>query len=254
MALNRIAITSYLNTVPFIYGMANSCAKFSDVQFSSPNKCAEAYLNKQVDIALMPVEVITSLSDSRIITSYCIGARETVYSVILAGNQPISEITDIYLDTHSLTSVKLVQILCAELWHINPRWHRLEQLDQLDQAKEGDGFLLIGDKVFDYKTKFKYAYDLAESWHRLTGLPFVFAAWVAREGVSEDYVQQLEAAFKYGVQNIEKAIEHCGFTQKPYALDYLTQNIDFIFDNQKRKALTLFWEKGRQSYPPSQPG
>ena len=48
----------------------------------------------------------------------------------------------------------------------------------------GRARLLIGDKVVCEEPRgLPYQLDLGEAWKELTGLPFVFAAWMARAGV-----------------------------------------------------------------------
>lgn len=37
-------------------------------------------------------------------------------------------------------------------------------------------------------------------------------------------------------------------------IPYLTQNIDYIFDNQKHKALQKFWDSGIKVTPRANPG
>ena len=47
-----------------------------------------------------------------------------------------------------------------------------------------DAVLVIGDRAMRVpREPFYDVVDLGEAWHALTGLPFVFALWVAREGV-----------------------------------------------------------------------
>jgi chorismate dehydratase len=116
----------------------------------------------------------------------------------------------------------------------------------VDKPGPGDGFLLIGDKVFDYEGRFEKVWDLSVEWTAMTGLPFVFAVWVARRTVPTETLQSLESALRYGIQHIREAIAHYGHSGKPYAYDYLTRNIDQIFDDQKHKALSLYIEYGRK--------
>ena len=46
-----------------------------------------------------------------------------------------------------------------------------------------------------------------------------------------------------------------GFDRKPYdAYAYLTRNIDYLYDNQKQKALRKFWDAGLKVSPRVNPG
>ena len=55
--------------------------------------------------------------------------------------------------------------------------------------------MLIGDRgLRPAGRKFAFSWDLGEEWNRWTGLPFVFALWVARAGVEADGLAQALAA------------------------------------------------------------
>jgi chorismate dehydratase len=240
MFRGRVAAVSYLNTVPFIYGMEHADDLRAALLLSPPSGCARAFSAGLADIALVPTGALPTLDDAHIITPFCIGASGRVRTVTLMSDEPLERIERVYLDPHSMTSALLVQVLCKHHFNIAPRFVSLDDYARVDAPAAGDGFMLIGDKVFDYEGRLAHTWDLAEEWERMTGLPFVFAVWVAREGVPREAVEALEAALAYGTAHIREAIAHCGHSGKPYALDYLTRNIDYRFDEAKHRALTLF--------------
>lgn len=255
MARSKIAAVCYLNTVPFVYGINHADNFDAELFLMPPNKCAEAFADGSADVALIPVGALPTITgEYKIITTFCIGAERSVRTVVVVSDTPVNRITDLWLDSHSRTSALLAQVLCRELWGVAPEIHTLEDYTMLDRAKEGEAFLLIGDKVFANEGKFRYAYDLADEWRRLTGLPFVFAVWVAREEVEQSIVDDLEAALELGVERIYEAILEHGHADKDYAYEYLSCNIDYLFDSQKRKALELFMEKGRRFIRRGDPG
>ena len=88
----------------------------------------------------------------------------------------------------------------------------------------------------------------------MTGLSFVFAAWVARKCVPEERVAELTSALRYGVGHISQAISCYHYDDKPYAYDYLTKNIDYRFDEEKHRALKLYWTEKMKVDPPIGPG
>ena len=223
MMRNRIVAVSYLNTIPFIYGIEHAGIDlYADLLLSPPRGCASLLRDGGAEIALIPVAAVPSIPDIRIVTPFCIGASRSVRTVVLAADSPLDRLDTIYLDSHSL----------------QPR----------------TGYLIIGDKVFDHEEKFRYRYDLADAWREMTGLPFAFAAWVARSGVDDRTVERLAEALDYGVRHIPEAIACYGYGDRSYAYDYLTRNIDFVFDEQKRRATALYWQEGRKIDPPINPG
>lgn len=250
----RIAAVSYLNTVPFIYGIEHAENLRAGLLLSPPSGCAAAFNNHSADIALLPVGALLSIPDAKIITDYCIGASGPVRTVVLVSNCALHDIRRIWLDSHSITSALLTRILAANHWKITPEFSQLTDYAQVDASEAGDAFLLIGDKVFDYEGRFSKSWDLAVEWRAMTGLPFVFAVWVARATVPDSTIAALHDALGYGTAHIREAIGRYGHSGKPYAYDYLTRNIDYVFDSQKHRALSLYWDEGRKFFPRSEPG
>lgn len=254
MFRGRIAAVSYLNTVPFIYGIEHAEHLRAALLLSPPSRCATAFNTGQADIALLPSGALHTINDADIITPFCIGASGPVRTVTVMSRHPLNEIRRIHLDSHSMTSALLVKILCGGLWDISPEFVHMDDYNVAENPAEGDAFLLIGDKVFDYEGRFPYVHDLAVEWRRMTGLPFAFAVWVARRDVPAEYIRELEEALRFGTGHVREAIDYYGHSGKPYAYEYLTKNIDFDFDEQKHRALALYWEEGRKFVDHINPG
>lgn len=261
----KITAVSYLNTLPFIYGIerqvgtvssgssAENTAPCGDVLLSLqiPSECVREACSGQTDIALIPAAAIPLLPETlpvrEIITDYCIGAEGQVDSVALYSNSPLPEIHKIYLDHHSRTSVALARILAEDWWGIAPQWIDASDVEKLT-LKPGEAFVAIGDKTFDINGSYTYKYDLAEEWAKLTGgMPFVFAAWVACSERGLAYAPTLNAALRYGTEHIAEAITGTQNRSRdfdfPKAYRYLTEHIRYNLDDAKRKAMALFWEK-----------
>lgn len=251
----RIAAVSYLNTIPFIYGIEHEGNLRAELLLSPPASCAQNFIEGKADIALLPSAVVPSLKGAELLHDYCLGAAGPVRTVIVASRGPIEEAKRIFLDAHSRTSVQLTGWLAANRWNIKPEWYALEEYEQVKHPAPGDAFLLIGDKVFDYEGQFPYVYDLAEEWKAATCLPFAFAVWVARKGTPYEVTDALTSALTFGVEHTYEAILEHGFDRKPYdAYSYLTRNIDYLFDHEKHKALQKFWDSGVKVTPRVNPG
>lgn len=254
MFRGKIAAVSYLNTIPMIYGIEHTDDLCASLLLSPPSRCAKAFAEGEADIALVPVGALPDLDDFRIITSYCIGASDAVRTVTIMSNSPIEQCRVLWLDSHSRSSALLAKILCDRRWGVTPEYRQLDQYEVVDEAGANEAFLLIGDKVFDYEGRFAYSYDLALEWQTMTSLPMVFAVWVARNSVPQEVVDRLNDAIGYGVSHVREAIDYYGHSGKPYAYDYLTKNIDFLFDELKHKALELYWQEGTRFYERINPG
>ena len=250
----KIAAVSYLNTIPFIYGIEHSANFNADLQLLPPALCAEAYMEGRVDIALVPVAAIQQFKDYQIVTEYCIGASGSVRTVVMMSNEPLQSIERVWLDPHSMTSVQLAGWLAAHHWHITPKWLDISDYSQIHSPQSGDAFVLIGDKVFQHEGALTNTWDLSSEWLTATKLPFAFAVWIARKGTDLGIIEELQQALTFGIEHTWEAIVEYGYDDRPYAYEYLTQNIDFIFDNQKHKALSKFWDEGLKVNPRINPG
>ena len=250
----KITAVSYLNTIPFVYGLKHADNLRADLLLAPPADCAKNYIEGKADIALLPVAVVPELQQTNIITDYCIGAVGAVRTVVVMSNTPIQNVKRIWLDAHSRTSVQLCDYLAKNKWRITPEWLAMSDYSVVESAQPEDAFLLIGDKVFGYENRFKYVYDLALEWREATKLPFAFAVWVARKGVSYEVTDALQHALTFGVEHIWEAVSesnYMGSDNGITAYEYLTRNIDFILDEEKHKALKKFWDAGIRIVPRS---
>ena len=238
----KISAVSYLNTVPFIHGLKQSeLMRNIDLQLDYPSICADKLINGTVDLALVPVAVIPKLKEAHIISDYCIGANGAVDTVCLYSDVPITEIESIGLDYQSRTSVALLKILLKEYWQLNP------ELKKAAVGFEGNikgkhAALVIGDRAFALNTKHAYIYDLSAIWKEMTGLPFVFAAWVANKKLPQDFIIAFNKALEKGLSDIDTALtlEGTNYPNCTNPEDYLNNKISYTLDAEKQKGMKLF--------------
>lgn len=240
----RVALVSYLNTTPFLFGLRERGVLSSSLfQFEKfyPAACAKALIEGRSDVGLVPAAVLPQLKGFRIVGNTCIGAEEAVRSVLLVSEVPLARIETIVLDYQSRTSVQLCRLLCADLWKISPQFLAADE-DYLEQIGKTKAAVVIGDRAFDEGLKYPYVYDLAAEWKTLTALPFVFAVWVAAERVSDDLLKPMLEALEFGVQHIEEAAEEIAdkFPEHYQLKTYLSNNISYTLDADKRKGLETF--------------
>ncbi|HZV69472.1 MAG TPA: menaquinone biosynthesis protein [Saprospiraceae bacterium] len=227
----RIALVEYLNTMPFSEGLKLSGLEDQmEVHRVTPAECAALFQQDKVDISLCPIGALEDMPPHEVVSDFCIGADGDVESVMLLSHVPIHKIEKVRLDEHSKTSNKLVQILADRYWQTNWKFY----FDA--NEKQPLSCVMIGDKVFDHKKSYPFRNDLAGEWKAMTGLPMTFAVWIAKPGVPIEVIQQLDAAFKLGIDYIKSPETILPAWQKKYLLN----NISYSFDRRKKEAMQLF--------------
>ncbi len=242
----RVAAVSYLNTKPLVYGFEKGAMKDKiELLFNYPAKIAAMLKEDEVDVALVPVAVIPALRESYIISDYCIGASKSVASVCLFSQVPMNEIKGILLDYQSRTSAALLKILLKEFWQISPVL--VNTTDEFQENIQGTtAGLVIGDRALVHRQKAAFVYDLADAWRNHTGLPFVFAAWVANKKLPEGFISGFNEATSAGLEHLPEIIRQNPFPDYDLAV-YYSENIDFRMDKEKREGLALFLHKLKNS-------
>ena len=239
----RIGAVSYLNTRPLLLGIEQeSFLKSIDLVKSYPANIAQDLLSGKIDIGLVPVAIIPQLTHPHIISNYVIGTNGAVASVALFSQVPIDEIKSIYLDYQSRTSVQLLKILLAQFWKKEVEFLAATEgyIDQISGTTAG---LIIGDRALDNLNKFPYMYDLGLAWKQHTGLPFVFAAWVANQPIPAEFMAAFDAANGYGVARLEEVISLIPANEQVYDLHkYYTENISYVYDEEMKQGLERFLE------------
>lgn len=240
----RITAVSYLNTLPFLYGLERSGILDHQVtvDLQPPYLCASSLLAGGCDIALVPVAALNRLEKFYLCSDYCIGADGAVQTVVMAANVPMGKVKKVYLDYQSRTSVVLVRVLAQYWWGIDVEWIAA-QPDYLEQLEEGAAYVFIGDRVFSNVGRFQYVWDLAHEWKEYKSMPFVFAAWASLKPVDPSFESALNRALAYGVEHIPELVGEIGPKYESAnidLLDYYTDKISYRFDSAKRSALSEF--------------
>lgn len=241
----KISAISYINTIPFIYGLKQSnIIDDIDLELDYPSVCAKKLINFDVDIALVPVAIIPKLSKYSIISDFCIGANGSVDTVCLYSQVPIYDVKSIALDYQSVTSVSLLKILLNQYWNLTPVL--LNTTSGFEGEIDGThAALVIGDRAFKLNEKYAYSYDLSLIWKEMTGLPFVFAVWVSNTKLSYDFINSFNKALKTGLMNIEKSIykEIHNYPSCESPENYLNHKISYELDSAKKDGMELFLKK-----------
>jgi chorismate dehydratase len=236
----KISAVSYTNTKPFLYGLQHTdIIDKIDLSLDIPADCAQKLIDGKVDIGLIPVAATLNLPYWEIVSDYCIGATGPVNSVFIFSNCPIEEVKRIQLDPESRSSNNLAKVLLKNYWKVAPE----QIVNARDYAAPADpytAFVQIGDRTFGKTGQFPYVYDLAGEWQQFTGLPFVFAAWIANKPIAAEFVAELNPSLKFGLDNRVEVLKTLPVRADFDFEDYLMHKLDFNLDDDKRKALYMF--------------
>lgn len=235
----NVAIVSYINTLPFIYGFQNHIlGKNFNLIMATPRECAELFISGNVDISLLPVGVLPTLTDYKIISNYCIGCDGKVRTVCLFYSKSIDEVTEILLDSDSRTSVLLIQILMKRFYKKKIKFIPVQFDNTTFYIDNHQAILAIGDKTFELEKKYQKI-DLGEVWKEWTSLPFTFAAFVTNNSLEFNIELELNQCLEFGIQNIQ-SLNYDNYKNIENLETYLTTNISYDLNEQKIEALNLF--------------
>ncbi len=179
-----IGFFNYLNSRPIYESLtANKDLSF---EIDSPLRIGQKVLNNELKAGQMSLlQYLQNKDKLNLSSNFCISSSDGgfIKSVLLFSKKPIQSLNEqiIQLTNQSQTSSRLLQILCEYKYKIKPIW----QITDLDEQKEFEQILLIGDQALKayelYKEKY-FIYDLAYEWFEWTNLPFVFAVFVTQKG------------------------------------------------------------------------
>ena len=228
-----------MNTKPLLYGIQQSSVlEEMELIIDYPARIGDMLLRNEIDIGLVPVAVITGMREYHINGNYGIGSDGPVASVCLFSEVPLAEVRTVLLDYQSKTSVQLVRILLECHWKLRPRLVN-GGVDFQEQIRGTTAGVVIGDRAFEQRRISPYIYDLGEAWKQMTGLPFVFAAWISNRPLDAGFVSRFDEANRVGVSHIGQVVK-----DNPYPLfslhDYFTRYLTYPLTARHRLGLEKF--------------
>lgn len=192
----RLGRIPYLNTEPFFADDEVRAGSVVEV----PSRMIDLARLGAVDIAPLPVVAAFDHPDRfRPVGGLGIAAVGAARSVFLRSTVPIEDLAGscIGVIDETATSVRLLKVLLQFRFDISRA-----TFVGLDQP--ADAILLIGDKALLRSRNphtHPYELDLAAEWHAWTGLPFVFASWMAHRDVPP---AAAAAAANYFITNLDQ--------------------------------------------------
>jgi chorismate dehydratase len=245
-SLLRIGCVPYLNARPLIeWFHSQECDAAAEVHYVVPSKLAAMLEEDLLDVAMVSIIELFRNPSLRIVPDISISSDGEVKSVRLFSRVPPERIESVALDTSSLTSVALTQILLREVYRRAPRF--ISHPPDLDAMLSAcDAGLIIGDlKLFD--TPVPHVLDLGALWKQHTGLPFVYAAWLARADAPQaPLLEALIQAKRWGMEHRAAYIERWAAQMSlpvERVREYLCQIVHFDLDPAKWEGMRLFQRK-----------
>ena len=243
----RVGAVSYLNSKPLIEGLDRVLGNFGSLSTDLPSKLADQLHKGQIDIGLIPVVEFFRNPAFRRVSTSAIVSRGPVWSVRLFFRGSPDSVKRVAMDEGSRTSVALSKVLLHDRLGKIPETITLPMHSDPSEI-DADAVLLIGDRAMhpeQFVDTFAENWDLGEKWWQVTGLPFVFATWVARNSSFDEI--RLGDMFDLARENGKAAIPRIAAESASlYQLseeacrEYLTHYIHFELDSSALKGLEEF--------------
>ena len=234
-------------------------------------------LNALVAEGKLDVSVVSAVEyarDSRrylLLPDLAISCDGPVRSVMLFSKRPATELSQrrVLVSRSSMTSVALLELLFENVWHARPVFvptdaeisdvARFGTEDHEARLVIGDAALLLesssatsgrgGVKTSQPVPQYPHAYDLGAEWKRWTGLPFVFAVWVAQRNVAVDAALAAHAGLiasrDWGIANVgtlaKQAAEATGVAVD--ACEQYLEGLDYGLSYPHLAGLTEFYRR-----------
>jgi len=213
------------------------------------------------DLDVSVVSAVEYARDSRrylLLPDLAISCDGPVRSVMLFSKRPATELTSrrVLVSKSSMTSVALLELLFENVWHARPNFVPTDaEISDVArfEGEDHDARLVIGDAALLLSSgtapRYPHSYDLGEVWKEWTGLPFVFAVWVAQRNVIVNDALAVHAGLinsrDWGIANIPTlALQAASATGVPVAAcnEYLA-GLDYGLSYPHLAGLTEFYRR-----------
>lgn len=252
----RIGKISYLNCVPFYYGLSDLEGDALQVYEEVPVKINQAMRAGEIDVApISSLEYLNHQEDYYVLPDIAIGARDFSGSVLLFSNEKIETLNDqtIALSEESYSSVTLLKILLeAKLKYKNQFVVCPSNPEKM--LADYKAALVIGDDALFYNPEeFIYKYDLSELWWSWTAKPFCFALWAVRKEFADQSPERVNAFYGNLKMNLAKNLLNIEeLIKNELEMDFLDErftkvfgylfNLSYGFDESMEEGLKHFYE------------
>ncbi len=251
--MTRIAYVRYLNTAPLVEGLD----KLAGVSLTAaaPSHIVGMVMRGRADLGLVSL-IDAAREDLAIVPCGMIGCDGPTLTVSLYSSVPIQQIARVHVDSESHTSGVLCRVVLSERG-VEPKFVEYNAREKTTGAESPQTVLLIGDKVVtDVPSPERYPHrlDLGQAWHEMTGLPFVYAAWMCKADRADD-PEIIAAAAVLGRQLLHNRtrIDWIVRERAPrfgwpigLAAEYLGSRLRYELDDRARAGAELFVQKAAE--------
>jgi chorismate dehydratase len=195
----RVGRIPYINCYP-VYGAIDRGVVPLDARLVDGVPTA---LNRHMADGTLDVSVVSAVEyahDPRrflLLPDVSISCDGPVRSVLLFSDRPAEELAGrrVVVSRSSMTSVQLLELLFENVWRCRPEFvpgdAEITDVATFERGAERPARLVIGDAALFLTAgprhrdghappPYAHVYDLGAEWKRWTGLPFVFAVWIAQ--------------------------------------------------------------------------
>lgn len=245
----NIGSVPYLNARPLVDELERRPQPGYTLHYAVPSELIARLLAGELDIAM--ASTFAALEHPELTLLPDIGVTNTgpAWSVRLFSRVPPAEIRTLALDAGSRSSVALARIILADRYGVQPAC--LPTPPALDaMLAVADAAVIIGDIGLALQPDSVIDLDLGAEWHALTGLPFFFAGWMARDAAAlERAAPVLRAALGAGLARLheiaaEEAVRLTLSKERCYA--YLHDVMHYTAGEAEWAGLDVFRARARR--------
>ncbi|MHB0939150.1 MAG: menaquinone biosynthetic enzyme MqnA/MqnD family protein [Armatimonadota bacterium] len=198
----KIGSVPYLNARPLVDWLERNPREDFTLSYATPSVLIRQLFDGSLDIAMASTFPTLEHPELRLLPGLGVTTTGAAWSVRLLSAVPVAEIRTVALDASSRSTVAMARIVLADRYGLAP--------DYIDHAPDlagmlaaADAAVLIGDIGITAGGESLIDLDLGNEWHALTGLPFYFAGWVARdEAVLEQAAPLFFEALEHGLARL----------------------------------------------------
>jgi len=262
----RVGRIPYINCYP-VYGAIDRGAVHFDAALVDG---VPTELNRQMATGSLDVSVVSAVEYARdakryvLLPDLAISCDGPVRSVLLFSKRPATDLNGrrVLVSRSSMTSVALLELLFENVWKARPVFvpanAEISDVEQFGDADHdarlviGDAALLVGSRLRadrDVPAGYQHMYDLGAEWKQWTGLPFVFAVWVAQRTTPVASALGLHATLiqsrDWGLQHLEILADqasHATGVDESTCLEYLS-GLDYGLSYHHLAGLTEFFRR-----------